>query len=385
MASPLATGSGLERLLACDGPAYLQRVESTSDDADRGRAIHAFLESASASGRDAALSLSPESLRPALEALDLSRLPVDPARYAAEVAFAFDVTTGAARELGRGIGRRYSVEGTEIAGTADVIALLDEDGVFVADFKSGWSKRTPARENAQLKSYALSAARAYGRSRAVVQIIRIMEDGATWTDTAELDAFDLDAFEFQLHTLGKRILALRAGEIEPRIAEGDHCKWCPAFNSCPAKQALLRAAALVPPDPAELTPEVARAAYERLKLYEAAVSRAKDVLREYARNTPIPLGDGLLYGVRLDKTKSLDGKVAEGVLRDLLGDAAAEAISVEVTQAGIKRALAVWLKTHTGETQKAALERVLSEVKRRGGLKEVEAPKLVEFVPKEAA
>lgn len=386
MTAPLATGSGLERLMLCDGPAYLPHVESTSDDADRGRAIHAFLETASASGRDVALDLSPEELRPALEALDLSRLPVDPARYAAEVAFALDPFTGAARELGRGIGRRYEVTDTEIAGTADVTALLDADGVFIADWKAGWSRRTPARENPQLRFYALAAARAYGRSEATVQIVRIMEDGATWTDEARFDAFDLDSFATDLRALAERVQALRSGTAKPRVAEGPQCKWCPAFNACPAKTALLRAAALAAPDPAELTPDVAREAYRRLKLYKEAVARAEEILREYARNTPIPLDGGVQYGVRVDKTKSLDGAVAASVLRDLLGDAAAEAITVEVTQAGIKRALAKWLKAHpeANETQKAALERVLGEVQRRGGLKVVEAPKLVEFSPKAA-
>jgi hypothetical protein len=375
MTSPLATGSGLDRLIACDGPAFLPRIDSTSDDADRGRAIHSFLETASASGRDVALGLSPESLRPALEALDLSRLPVDGNRYAAEVAFAYDVRSGKARELGRGIGRRYECAATEIGGTADVVALLEDDAVFVADWKSGWSRRAPAKENTQLRFYALAAARAYGRSRAVVQIIRIMEDGATWTDEAAFDAFDLDAFALELTGLADRIDAVRAGMVEPRLAEGPQCKWCPSFNACPAKVALLRAGALAPPEPAELTPTIAAEAYRRLRIYEAAVAKAKEILREYARTTPIPLEDGQVYGVRLDKTKSLDGVVAATVLREWFGEAATAGVTIEVTQAGIKRAL------KAAGNRGIKLEDVLAEIQKRGGLKTVEAPKLVEFKP----
>lgn len=382
--TPLATGSGLERLLACDGPAYLRHIESTSDDADRGRAIHAFLESASASGRDVALGLSPESLRPALEALDLTKLPVDPARFAAEVAFALDVKTGEARELGRGIGRRYEVTGTEVAGTADVIALLEDDGVFVADFKSGWSKRAPARENAQLRFYALAAARAYGRSRAVVQIIRIMEDGATWTDEAELDAFDLDAFDFEIRTLGQRILRLRDGAEEARIAEGAHCKWCPSFSVCPAKQALLRSAALAAPAPEELTPEVASKAYERIRLFRAALDKAEEILRDYARAHPIPLADGFVYGVRQDSTKTLDGHVAMLALREAIGPWADTAIDVKVSQAGVERAAKLWVEQNGGSVA-AKKRELLDLIASRGGVKVVTAPKLVAHRPKEAA
>lgn len=374
MTTPIATGSGLERLMACDGPAYLQHVESTSDDAERGRTIHAFLETASTEGRDAALALLPDDLRPALEALDLSKLPVDPKRYAAEVAFAYDPLTSTARELGRGLGRHYDVAETEIPGTADVTALLDDDGVFVADFKAGWSKRTPAKENPQLLFYALCSCRAYGRSRAVVQIIRVMEDGTTWTDEASLDAFDLDLFASRLLDLYSHAMEVRNQIASPRLAEGSQCRWCPCYATCPAKVTLLAK----PFGADQITPEIAASAYERLRLYKAAVEKAEAILKDYARTHPIPLEGGEVYGVRIDRTRSLDGKVAEKALRDLLGDAADAAISVEVTQAGIKRALA---KAETDLT----LDAVLEEIRKRGGLTEKTAPKLVAHKPKEAA
>lgn len=376
MSAPLMTGSGVERHALCPASAVLPRVETISDDAERGKAIHAFLEAVNRDGREKALAAVPDDLRAACEALDTSRLPTDPARFAAEVAFAYDTVSGKARELGRGIGRRYDVAPTEIAGTADVIALLDDDGVYVSDFKSGWSRRTAAKDSLQLRFYALAAARAYGRTRAVVQVIRVFEDGETWTDEATLDAFDLDAFALDLGALASQIEGdrkLYAEGVEPQQVEGSHCRWCPAFARCPAKAALLAG-----PPSLEITPEGAAAAYAKLRLYKEAVERAESILKDYARQHPIPLPDGQVYGVRYDATRSIDGKVAASTLRDLLGPAAEAAIMMEVTQASIKRAL----KAANGAPP---LDAILAEIEKRGGLKVTKAPKLIAHRPKEAA
>jgi hypothetical protein len=385
MPSPILTGSGLERVSVCAAAGVLPRVETSSEYAARGHAIHAFLEGVNRVGREKALEAVPEDLRSACEALDTAKLPTDPSRYAAEVAFAFDPNTGKGRELGRGIGRRYDVNDGEIAGTADVIALLEDDGVFVSDFKSGWSRRTAARDSLQLRFYALAAARAYGRSRAVVQVIRVFEDGTTWTDEAALDAFDLDSFALELGALaamleGHRRLYAEGGE--PPLVEGSHCTWCPAFSRCPAKTALLRAAALEAPSPSEITPGLAARAYGRLKLYKAAVEKAEEILKTYARAHAIPLEGGMVYGVRYDSTKDLDGQVAQSALEALFGESARAGIKVEVSQAGVKRAVLAYLKDHPDAgTQKALIDQALAEIEKRGGLRTVKAPKLVAHKP----
>lgn len=362
MTAPLATGSGLERHAICTASAVLPQTHTVSEHADRGTVIHRFLEVV---GKDRAAALAgvPDDLRPVCEALDVSKLPTDPSRFAAEVAFAYDTETGAARELGRGIGRRYDCAPTEVAGTADVVALMDDDAVFVADFKSGWSRRAGARESLQLRFYALAAARAYGRSRAVVQVIRIFEDGETWTDEASLDAFDLDSFALDLGALASSIEADRkayAQGIEPDTVEGGHCRWCPAFNRCPAKVALVQA-----PPSVEITPEGAARAYERLRLYRQALDKAEEILKDYARANPIPLPDGTVYGVRYDNTRKLDGHVAAPILRELgLG----AAIKEEVTLSALKEA---------AKSRGLSVDEVLSAIEARGGLKVVKAPKLI--------
>ncbi len=389
MTSPLMTGSGIERHAICPGSAVLPGAGTVSDDAARGTAIHAFLEAVNTKGREAALAAVPDDLRPVCEALDVAKLPTDPLRFAAEVAFAYDTVTGKARELGRGIGRRYDCAPTEVAGTTDVIALLDDDGVFVSDFKSGWSRRTAARDSLHLRFYSLAAARAYGRSRAVVQVIRVFDDGETWTDEASLDAFDLDSFALDLAALAsgiERDRKLYAEGVEPDLVEGSHCKWCPAYARCPAKDRLLTAAGNIDATtlPDLITPEVAAKAYERLAIYKAAVARAEEILKDYARANPIPLADGFVYGVRQDQTKKLDGHVAMLALREALGPWAESAIDVSVTQAGVERAAKLYVEQNGG-TIAAKKRELLDMIAERGGVKVVTAPKLVAHRAKKEA
>jgi len=372
---PLLTGSGLERVKVCPGSAILPGTETVSDYASRGRSIHSFLEAVNRKGRDAALEEAPEEIRPLCEALDLRLMPTDPGRFASEVAFAYDPETGEAREIGRNLERRYDVREGEIAGTADVVAMLDADGVYVADFKSGWSRKTAARDSWQLRFYALAAARAYGRSRAVVQVIRIFEDGETWTDEAALDAFALDEFAMDVGALAAELDAMRAlyaDGVEPPLVEGDHCRWCPAFARCPAKTALVMA-----PPSVEITPEGAALAYQRIRLYKQALEKAEAILKDYARAHPIPLPDGTVYGPRYDSTRQINGAVAAGVLRELLGPGAEVGIEVGVTQASIKRALAA-----AGSGVKVG--DVLAAIEARGGLRIVKAPKMIAHTPKES-
>ncbi len=375
MGRPMMTGSGIERHALCPASTVLPRVETISDDAARGTRVHAFLEAVNTKGRDAALTNVENDLRPVCEALDVAKLPID-SRFAAEVAFAYDTVTGKARELGRGIGRRYDCHATEIAGTADVVSLLDADGVFIADWKSGWSRRTAAKDSLQLRFYALAAARAYGRTRAIVQMIRVFDDGATWKDEASFDAFDLDSFALDLAALASGVeveRGLYVEGVEPDMVEGAHCTWCPAFSRCPAKVALLMA-----PPYIEITPEGAATAYEKFRLYKQALDRAAEILKDYARANPIPLPDGTVYGPRYDSTKRLDGRVAASVLREFFGDSAEAGIDVEVTQASIKRAI------DAAGNRSVTLKDVLDAIQKRGGLKITQAPKMVAHRPRAA-
>jgi hypothetical protein len=195
---------------------------------------------------------------------------------------------------------------------------------------------------------------------------RLMEDGEVYTDEAMMDVFDLDSYALEVGALASSIEAARklyAEGVEPSLVEGAHCRWCPCFSRCPAKVALVQS-----PPSVEITPDGAARAYERLRLYRAALDKAEEILRDYARANPIPLPDGMVYGVRIDNTKSIDGRVAAQTLREKLGDAAEQAIEISVTQAGIKRVI---------KGTALRFDDVLAAIKARGGLRETQAPKLV--------
>jgi hypothetical protein len=357
------TASQLARVLRCPGSATLPHEDTSSEAAARGTAVHEFLELVPVLGRDESLALVAEEFRPVCEALDLRGLPIG---LAAEVTLAFDVSTGQARELGRGLRRDYSgASSTEIVGTADVLGV-GPDAVFVADWKTGWDVEAPAT-NPQVRFLAMAAARAYGRTRAVAEIIRLREAGPPWRERAELDVFDLDEVAVQM-----RALAARVEADEVAFNQGPWCKRCPSFAHCPAKIALLRRLAdgtethemeLMLP----LTAEMASVAYRRWKLAKELLRRVEAALHEFASHQPIAIGEGRWFGELLTEgTEQLDGDVVWEVLRRRFDrDVADQAVTRTATKARLREVLRA---RQSKPRSLAKTERaVLAEIRNRGG------------------
>ncbi len=334
--SALPSASGLTRAFACIASTALPQASTTTPRGERGTEVHAFLERLqNGMSRDESLDAARPEWRTACECIDVERLPaIDAKGYAAEVAFAYSLGGDSAREVGRSIGRNYGpLAEDEIPGTADTVALLaDGESVYVGDYKAGYAKVPPAKDNAQLKFLALAACRAYGRSRAQVVIIRVRDDGSVWTDSAELDAFDLDLFAAELRDLRAKAVVVQAvvkvGAV-PSVSMGDWCRYCPAFASCPGQTGLVRAAtadpeALTAGVLKALTPENAAAAYIRLRQVEAAIGTAKEAVYRYAFAHPIPLPDGQVYGPVETHRDELDAETARRVLAERFGAAVAE-------------------------------------------------------------
>lgn len=387
----MITASALERVLACPGSLALPHVSSTSPAADRGTAGHAFLAAAGKLGREAALEAVPEEHRPLCEAIDLDRLPVN---LLTEATYAWSPATGAARFLGVDLGRDYSgVQPGEMAGTADVVGV-DPEGrrALVADYKLGFTDVTPAARNPQLTFLALCVSLVYGLDEVHVEIIRIRPDGTPWRDRAALDVLELAAFAARLRLLPDRVELAKtmvASGWPPSVAEGPHCRWCPAFAACPAKGRLAVQVAegrlldgpeaLLP-----LTPERAGLAWDRLKAARqllAHVERAvMATLEEAGGVLPLPGGRQLVKR-QAPGNEALVGAVAFQVLAELHGvDVAAKAVEMKATKSGIRDALRPIATKHgeLGRAEKAVLE----EVRKRDGatrgvrtvVEEVEAP-----------
>jgi CRISPR/Cas system-associated exonuclease Cas4 (RecB family) len=345
----LPSPSKHDRIAICPASAAYPQIDSIGSKwTTRGNVLHAFLAAVPSIGRDAALAAVHKDFRAACEVINLDRLRmVDPQSFASEEAYAYNVATGRSRVLGRGINRRYEGLGEdEIPGTTDVVGLTD-DAAVVWDYKTGWHRYGPATTLRQLRTYALMAARAYGKQSARVGIVYVPESGEPRFDGGDLDAVELALIEEELRELAASVRHARAQVargVMPKTVEGDHCRNCPAFQVCPAKMALVRQMAAAPESLEQLIENATDAqlaeAWKRAIAAEKVIERVKDVVKKRARETPLDLGDGYVLGLVKEDALDLDTSIA--VLSVLHGiEVAQAAIEQEhrITKAGIERAL----------------------------------------------
>lgn len=324
------TASSLSRALHCDGSIVLPRAENFSEWAEAGADEHEELADFA-------------SLPPAIA----KHIPL---RARSEVKLAFNVETGRGRVIGYGADRVYGELGpNEIAGSADVLGEADEDAIVICDFKTGYADVEPAATNPQLAFYALAAARALGKERAIV---RVLYTKFNHCDEAQLDALDLADFAAQLRGLHQRAKRLRASGETPATREGAWCKHCASKHVCPSKTGLLVQIAekgLAVIGDATMTTERAAGAYEQIVRVEQLIKDARKRLETYVdENGPINLGGGRMYGryVR-NGNERLDGATAVRAIAEVVG----ESVAIEFETIAVER-----------KTSKAAIERAAKQL-----------------------
>lgn len=351
----MITASKLELAMRCPGAFTLPQYDTPTDAAADGVARHAEQEAAIAAGN------IPAELEAAWPGYT----------WRAEVAFAYDVSTGEGREIGQGISREYGpLAPFEVAGTADVVGR--KGALLVIIDKKRYGEVTAAADNPQVRFLALAAARAYGAPYADVGITHELRA----LDRAELDAFELDVIALAVRAtviaVAKAVHDARQG-IAPAFTTGRQCRWCAGFDACPKQREL---AELVRTDALTMRVESggmplhndddAAAAYALSKRLGMLLARIKEMLAARARDRPIPLPGGMIYGyVTGEGNEQIDGDVAYEVVRELYGQSVADAaVSREATKKGIRAAL-----KEAGATPSiAAAERnVLAKIKERGG------------------
>lgn len=365
----ITSASQLERVQECPASAVLPRAAETSPDASRGIDLHAFFELCASHGREKALQILREKGSAWLEvceAIDTDLLPLE---LAHEVAFAYDIATDTARELGRGIGRKYDGLGPfEIPGTVDVAGVSDF-AVIVGDYKTGWGEVTAAKDNSQLRFLALAAARTYERDDAIIEIIRPKENGTAWRDRAELDVFDLMDIADSLRSLPGRVDRQRIQwqtEKYVDVSQGPWCKYCPAFHSCPAKQALairLGSGEEITVLNKALTRDKVGQAWTRLKAAKELLGKVEKTIYAMAIEEPIDLGDGRMLGqIVKDGNEKLDGDVVHAVMRDRFPALADTACKRTATKKSIQDALRTIVPKVAPE-----MRIILGDIRDRGG------------------
>lgn len=353
------TASGLERAMRCPESMILPVVSSTSEAAEKGTWRHAFLASlASGLSVTDALAALPEQYRDICAALPIEELPVT---LTAELAVAYDVSSGKARIIGTNVDRNYGeLAAAEIAGTADVVGLSNGTAL-VLDWKSVGS-RDRASDSYQLRFLALAVARIYGVETVRAEIVRLGDGGEVYRNWHVFEAMDLDVFAAELR-------AWLASDGGRGLSEGPWCHYCSSFAFCPAKASLAVAVAegkaLAPAEEMlPLTPTRAGVAWVRLRAAKQLIAHVERAviatLDENQGELPLPDGRTLRRVVKPGNER-LDGDVTYAAVRDLYGQAVADAaVERHATKAAIKNALRPLLtkRGELGKGETAVLERV---------------------------
>jgi hypothetical protein len=163
-----------------------------------------------------------------------------------------------------------------------------------------------------------------GAEAVVARLAYIDAKGGVTIDEHVFDAFDLADFVDTLRSIIARVDEARAqvaaGEV--RASRGEWCKYCPAFNACPAQVGLVRA---LVPELAELesmiatlTPAQAGIAWSRLKDLAPLVKRVEDALKAYVRAHPgeVALPDGRVVMEIAQGRDSVNGERALAIARE---------------------------------------------------------------------
>lgn len=383
------TASARERIQHCPASASLAQINVATEWADTGNAGHdavaAFVtQQREGMSLDASLVNVAAEWQPLCESLAKYAVHLRP-----ELAFAFDVVSGKARVLGENIGRNYKLDGFEIAGTADLAGVINDEAIIV-DLKTGHGAVTHPERNPQLAMLAVMAARAWGCDRARVAILTCHEGEEPRWAWHELEMWDLDAAALELldeyHRVCRAREVIEGGNV-PSVNEGAWCKYCPAVPVCPAKTALIkRLANGAEMDELELMlpldAKTAGMAWERrgyamqlLKRIEAACHAAMDQFG----HLELPNGKWLKK-VEVEGNEKLDGETVFEVTHEMCGRILAEAA---VSYTATKKQLEDAMRSAHGRGGAAKVRAVLDEVRKRGGATRGTTTKLVEVEPED--
>lgn len=325
----LPTASSLSRAVRCPASQSLRRVsEPTSEAAQRGTNIHRFLEVAL--GRitegnpleearayaleiiknDPASSFTPEQFA-LCEVIDLA---VFTPGCDVETALGYDERTGKGVLYDLLSHRDYPKDRLYHA-TADVLGMLDDDTVYVADIKTG--DHEPASESWQLKLIAIAAAAYVGAKRARVEMLRLWPTGKWSRDAYDITAEEMATIRATLKAVAANVKA--GTPTDPGAFElGPHCKFCPALRLCPAQTSMVRtmggALDAFSGDDGIVTfsPDGLAEVFLRLQRYEAALKVVRSQLETIVENAggELATSDGKVLRLASEPRRQLrDGHV----------------------------------------------------------------------------
>jgi len=388
----LPSGSQWTRIIRCPGSAVLSQVKDEPGEAsERGTAIHDFLYRVGVGeDRAAVLESMPAQFRLGCAEIDISKVEgigddvVGKWRH--EIALAYNVVTRKTRIIGFNIGREYG----EVAREEIPLSLDLARPGEVGDYKTGRGHdgyAPPAHRNGQLMVGAVAIWKLW-QTDTVRAFLQKIDDGCK-IDEVTWDAFDLEAHADTIERTARAIWHMQDAflrGIDPDVAEGTQCEYCPAKARCPAKVGLIRQwgnDAIALPPLTGLTADNVAVIYRRVRDVRKLTGRALQQLVEWTRsNGPIDAGGGKVYGPHDVEVDELDGNVVWDVVREVLGAQHAKAaVTMESSKAGVKRAVRAFKEAGDPQGRSMAeLERtILAEVSKRGGMTVKEAQKVEEY------
>jgi Protein of unknown function (DUF2800) len=287
--SNLVGGSSAGRAIACPwsiANRHLALPDTGSDFAREGTMLHAVIETflkdhdgelVDMIGLEVAgVTFTAEHVETVQTALDLFNEYAD-ALEAEELDRPFTFKLEAKVSFGEAI--------PEAWGTADVVGRCGTVAV-VMDWKFGSGVEVQAEGSDQLLFYAAAARRTLPAVFEVATeiglvIIQPAFGRSVWTVThAELDAFE--------HRLVLAIAA--AGEENPPVTEGKHCRWCPVKHVCPLKQDTAERALVAATTLADMGPVMLGAWLDKVEQMEDFIRALRDLGHRSASAGQAPVG-----------------------------------------------------------------------------------------------
>lgn len=286
---------------------------------------------------------------------------------------------------------------SHINGTVDAWALDPEGTLRVVDWKTGEAAHVDLpSKSGQMLFLGLAFwrwLRSQGQAVSAVSLEYVkVNESRLWVEAATVMTSDLLAFESELVELMQAIDA----NPEPKVGWWCASLFCDYRGRCPATAGALDAVAAWPEaqpfkfvlkaDEFE-SPEHVRWQYLQLKAAEKRLEEVTAALKERAREEPVELGDGRVYGERAvtKETVQADMPGVLDALRAHFGDRAEACLETKVTctKTAIEEVageVAKEKKAAGEKATKAGLKRaVLADLHQIGAVKVTEHKEMREF------
>lgn len=302
------SASNLDRVMACPASAILpQWKKPGSGGAQRGTIIHAYMEDVATVGRGTALDNVHPDFRDECAAIDVSHLH----GWAPHVEEAFALTLrhdgSSARSLSgvlQAPGSRYPAMADDVLEIPGRLDLFDAGRVD--DYKTGHGTTS---HYWQMRFAQLAVWHVYGWTPPA-RTLHLQPDG-TWLPRVVAAPLNTargedKAIAWLMHATLERVERYRREHRAPDkedIKPGEHCKYCPAKQTCPAYTNLIQVAAGIGPD------GVVQQAWGKNK------ADAWD-LAQQMKDAAAQLEDDLKAMAVLDEIKLNNGKVLRQVMKE---------------------------------------------------------------------